>query len=82
MTKIGNVPESFLTHVFSFNGKECLIGKFDPEAPDSLIDLPFEKMGTELLDQINRSEVFTLDEMENIAMMHSADFIRSIREVQ
>lgn len=81
MNLIGNVPENFLTHKFLFGTKECLIGKFDPQNPTILLDVPFERLGFELMEQIDASGVFLMNELENIAMMSPANFISCIIEL-
>lgn len=81
MKLIGNVPESFFTHKFLFGNKECLVGKFDPEQPTVLLDVPLEHLGTELMLQIDASGVFTLNELENIAMMSGESFLANIIEL-
>lgn len=81
MNKIGNVPVQNLTHVFRWNDKECLVGKFDLAAnPAVLLDVPMAALGTELMEQIDASGVFTLEELENIAMLSGETFLSLITE--
>lgn len=71
-----------LTHQFTFFGKTVPIGKFDPLEYPALIDLPIQKLGTEILMQLEESEFFTEDEMQTIAMMPANDFLLCIDLIQ
>lgn len=77
--KVGTIPAAWYTHVFRWGDKECQVGKFDPSEPVGLLDVPFEKLGNELMDQIEKSGVFTQSELENIAMLPSETFLSLIQ---
>lgn len=82
LNKIGKVDQTKLTHRFFFAGKECLIGKFDlDDASLDLTDRDIKDLGTEILYQIDASGVFTMNEMETIAMMDSETFLECITEL-
>jgi hypothetical protein len=81
MNNIGKIPAENLTAKFVFGEKECLIGKFDPSNPAVLLAVPFEKLGQELMDQIEDSGVFTQDELEQIAMFPAETFLSLIIEL-
>lgn len=81
MNKIGRIPAANLTHKFLWNGKECLIGKFDSIEPEKLLDVPFAKLGTEVMEQLEASGVFNLNELENIAMLDPETFLNCIHEL-
>lgn len=78
MNLIGKIPESWLTHVFRWNDKECLVGKFDPETEVKMDDKEFSQLGTELMHQIVESKVFTQEELENIAFLPAETFLSLI----
>lgn len=78
MNLIGKIPESWYTHVFRWNDKECLVGKFDPETEMKLDNKEFSQLGTELMQQIEASKMFTTEELENIAMLPSDVFLELI----
>lgn len=82
LRKIGKVDPSKLTHRFVFAGKECLVGKFDlDDASADLSDKRIDQLGSEILFQIDASGVFTMNEMETIAMMDSESFLECITEL-
>ena len=80
MNLIGKIPESWYTHVFRWNDKECLVGKFDPETEVKKDDKEFSQLGTELMQQILDSKVFTQEELENIAFLPSETFLSLIHD--
>ena len=77
MQLIGTIPATWYTHVFRWNDKECLVGRFDPETEKQSIE-SFDKLGTELMQQIEASKVFTTEELENIAMLPPETFLSLI----
>ena len=69
-----------LTHQFTFFGKTFPIGKFDPlEYPVMMPkDTPIQKIGIEILHQLEESGFWTEDEMVTIASMTANDFLMCI----
>lgn len=76
------INENDLIAKFCFAGKEVRIGKFDPVTYNGVsnrdIFTPWQKLGYEILWQLEDSDVFTQDEMETLAMMSPEDFLMCI----
>jgi hypothetical protein len=72
-----------LTAVFTFFGKSFPIGKFDPSAYPQMkpADTSWQKLGQEIMDQLDDSKYWTEDEMQTIAMMSAEDFLLCIHSM-
>jgi hypothetical protein len=66
-----------LTAVFTFFGKAYPVGKFDPSAYPEMkpADTPWQKLGQEIMDQLDDSGFWTNDELVTISMMSPEDFL-------
>jgi hypothetical protein len=79
--KIGNVPAVFLTHRFMYNGKECLIGRFDPENPGQYIDAQWKKLGPEVMAQVVQAGIFNESETQYLHECSPEEFLGCIYEL-
>lgn len=72
-----------MSATFTFFGKQFPIGKFDPEQYPVMFDksTPWQKLGTEILQQLEESGFWTEDEMQTIAMMPANDFLLCINPI-
>ena len=66
-----------LTAVFTFFGKAFPVGKFDPSAYPEMkpADTPWQKLGQEIMDQLDDSGFWSHDELVTMAMMSPEDFL-------
>jgi len=68
---------------FTFFGKTYPIGKFDPaEYPTMQSEKSWPQLGQEILNQLDDSKFWSVDELITIAMMNQQDFLLCINPLQ
>jgi len=76
------IAESDLIATFEFGSVVCPIGKFDPdEYPEAVFpDVPWNHLGTEVMQQLSDSKMFTQNQLETLAFMAPETFLACIVE--
>lgn len=65
---------------FTYNGKSTDIKNIDPSSPKEFIDKPWKNIQQEILDQLDDSKTFSVDELYTIAEMSSEEFLSLIKD--
>jgi len=73
-----------LTHTFKYKGKTVQIGKFDPSEPDKVVDLKWTNiyMTQHAYDQLEDSNMFTNDELEELTELDRKTFRSKIKRIK
>lgn len=68
------------TATFTYNGKSTNIKNIDPSTPNEFINQPWKNIQQEILDQLDDSKTFSVDELYTIAEMSSDEFLSLIKD--
>lgn len=65
---------------FVYKDKLVMIGKFDPSEPEKELKGDWDELQQEVLDQLEDSNVFTKEELNEISTDSPTDFLKCISE--
>ena len=66
--------------MFTYNGKTVEVKNEDPSAKGKFIDEPWDKLMQEVYDQLDDSQKFTKEELNDLCEMAKEPFLNCLKE--